>query len=157
MCPTLLSVAVIKHSAEATWEGKGLCGLHSSGNALEGKIQSESQTATHGERLMISGSCSADIQTQHRTSRPETLPMHPHRHHSATISQMWAQVDLIWSIPQMTLGYAQLHQKEPKNKAYLDILLSKCIAHYRSLKVTVFFSVMHTVLSESVTLHIRSI
>lgn len=74
MCPTLLSVAVIKHSAEATWEGKGLCGLHSSGNALEGKIQSESQTATDGERLMSSGSCSVDIQTQHRTSRSETVP-----------------------------------------------------------------------------------
>lgn len=46
MCPTLLSVAVIKHSAEATWEEKGLCGLHSRGNASQGEIKSASHTAT---------------------------------------------------------------------------------------------------------------
>lgn len=67
MCP--VSVALIKHSAAATWEGKGLCALRSLRNALEG------ETAVRvADRLMSSGSCSVHIQTQHRTIRPETVP-----------------------------------------------------------------------------------
>lgn len=137
MCP--VSAALIKHSAAATWEGKGLCGLRSLGNALEREIKSESQTATTEKGWWAL--THAQFTFRHSTGlfAWRQCPTQPDGRHSATISQMWAQADLIWTIPQMTLDCAQLHQQEPKNKAYLDILLSKCATHYRSLKVTGFF------------------
>lgn len=165
MWPTLFSVAVIKHFAKAAWEEKGLCGLHSLGNALQGEIKSESQTAT-----MEKGWHSlahAQLTFRHSTgllawSQSYTQPA---GYHSATKTShgygckpIRAEQFSKWgSLRWLTLGCVPTAPKGTQEQGISGryAMLSRCAVHYRWIKNTVF-SFLYTVFSEFVTFHTRN-